>query len=410
MRISFTRNSAGAPEITGTNNYYPFGLNHIGGGNISPFFNYHSYKFGSKELQETGMYDFGARMYMPDLGRWGVIDPLAEAMRRYSPYNYAFNNPISFIDPDGMAPLNQFRMMSDSRPDATSGWTNPNWLGRGSYGNIDYGETLAPGGGGGVYETDYETGYGTEYKGDAIADVLKALAAKTYDFSKFDFSQYGVDPPGNALSRFRDRTSNWIQDNIRGPLSAWLDSNTRNTFALDAAGQARMDDLRGQMAGYMQTNVGGSIRWATEHGLVGSGMGTGHVGAFEVNVDLMGGKYSKLKNYINFDIAAEKGIKDIVGNFGKYFSKGSVDNIVVNNPQATFLADVYSSLAKGGRITVRGTMSNKFFNSIWNGKANGLSEYRVLNKAEDVLNNGYLKSNGTPINGKINQIILQKIK
>ncbi|KAA2220660.1 RHS repeat-associated core domain-containing protein [Chryseobacterium sediminis] len=88
-------------ESIDTNNYYPFGLNHIGGSSYSNFGGYYNYKFGGKELQETGWSDFGARMYMSDLGRWGVIDPLAEKMTRHSTYNYAFSNPVNFVDPDG---------------------------------------------------------------------------------------------------------------------------------------------------------------------------------------------------------------------------------------------------------------------------------------------------------------------
>src|SRR5690606_1834291 len=64
------------------------------------------YKFGGMELQSEfnlEMYDFGARNYDPAIGRWMNIDPLAEHPKQigFSPYVYAANNPIFFIDPDG---------------------------------------------------------------------------------------------------------------------------------------------------------------------------------------------------------------------------------------------------------------------------------------------------------------------
>ncbi|WP_428979069.1 RHS repeat-associated core domain-containing protein [Flavobacterium lipolyticum] len=104
--MSYTKNPATQVlTIIDENNYYPFGLKHKGYNDYVPTSN--KYKYNGKELQdELGLnfYDYGARNYDPALGRWMNVDPLAEQMRRHSPYNYAFNNPVYFLDPDGMAP------------------------------------------------------------------------------------------------------------------------------------------------------------------------------------------------------------------------------------------------------------------------------------------------------------------
>ncbi|EPJ2900340.1 RHS repeat domain-containing protein, partial [Elizabethkingia anophelis] len=103
VRLSYTKGASGGAEIIEENNYYPFGLKHQGYNSNSLASNAYQYKYNGKELQETGMYDYGARSYIPDIGRWMSPDPLSEEYRRWSPYNYAVNNPVRFTDPDGMS-------------------------------------------------------------------------------------------------------------------------------------------------------------------------------------------------------------------------------------------------------------------------------------------------------------------
>jgi len=93
-------------EILEESNYYPFGLKQKGYNSNNTQTSY-KYKYNGKELQDElglNMYDYGSRLYDPARAGWSNIDPLAEKMRRFSPYNYCFNNPLRFTDPDGMAP------------------------------------------------------------------------------------------------------------------------------------------------------------------------------------------------------------------------------------------------------------------------------------------------------------------
>ena len=104
-------------QIVQSQDYYPFGLtyNSYSRENNLP----NSYQYNGKELQDElnlGWLDYGARMYMPEIGRWGVVDPMTEAAFELTPYRYSFNNPVRFIDPNGMYEVNTgYGQMMDHR-------------------------------------------------------------------------------------------------------------------------------------------------------------------------------------------------------------------------------------------------------------------------------------------------------
>jgi len=98
VRLSFYKNPSAALEILQQTNYYPFGKTLVAKAGTN------KYLYNGKELQEElGQLDYGARFYDPEIGRWNVVDKLAEhpGQINASPYAYTGNNPISRVDADG---------------------------------------------------------------------------------------------------------------------------------------------------------------------------------------------------------------------------------------------------------------------------------------------------------------------
>jgi len=79
--------------------YYPFGMNMNERSHNYTLagLNQNKYLYNGKELQtdlDLNWLDYGARFYDAQVGRWYVVDPMAEKYLSWSPYNYVAGNPI----------------------------------------------------------------------------------------------------------------------------------------------------------------------------------------------------------------------------------------------------------------------------------------------------------------------------
>ncbi len=107
-RVVFSGHSNGQPEVMQVTDYYPFGMvmnqqNYFASGVLS-----NKNLYNNKELQDDELggnsldwYDYGARFYDPELGRFHTQDAFAEKYFDLSPYQYAGNNPMLNLDFNG---------------------------------------------------------------------------------------------------------------------------------------------------------------------------------------------------------------------------------------------------------------------------------------------------------------------
>lgn len=89
--------------------YYPFGLTMAGISTKAAGVPENRMLFNSKELQHNEFsdgagiewYDYGARMYDQQIGRFHRLDRFADLALDFTPYHYANNNPILYLDING---------------------------------------------------------------------------------------------------------------------------------------------------------------------------------------------------------------------------------------------------------------------------------------------------------------------
>jgi len=173
--------------------YYPFGLTIAGLSTkaLKPYYAENRKKFNGIEHTtdlDLDTYDAFYRNYDPQIGRWWQIDPEAECLDSYSPYEGMGNNPIINVDP-----LGDFKTRFGA-------WIHKIFHGGGSVGQNKYGEyyvlktkSVSDGGNGSVVVTG-SVAYGRGR--DQYSSAREKLASQYEEQQQIDeWTRQGIWDP-----------------------------------------------------------------------------------------------------------------------------------------------------------------------------------------------------------------------
>ncbi len=118
-------------NIVQYNEYYPFGHQTQNSWTREGATGNNFLANGGTEFNATSnLYDLDYRNYDPVLGRMNGVDPMATKYASLTPYNYSFNDPVSFTDPNGADPSGYYQGAEPIFEEYTSWMYNPGygWL------------------------------------------------------------------------------------------------------------------------------------------------------------------------------------------------------------------------------------------------------------------------------------------
>ncbi len=207
----------------------------------------YTYGFNGKENDPeanstgSGTQDYGMRIYNPSLGRFLSVDPLTKKYPELTPYQFASDNPIEFIDRDGLEAADPYETIQNLNTVATSINVMSNFL----YAHSFYNNNQSV----------------REWSADIVTrDVpLKTSAGKAYTWTYIHFEYMRLGEPGSSpVNTLPEPTG----DTQIGHFHTHPYSISEGSYTGTSFSSADISSMRGEAQGFFMIVESGTKRYA----------------------------------------------------------------------------------------------------------------------------------------------------